>query len=120
MSRVVSAATVCYALAGCLVLSFSANDPAIKANLLSWNSVGTPLSTEDALARDLSNAATANRSFSHFSPWRFRMKTVLEKTSFRLIVKADLGPIPPPQSPRLTSRPMALNPTVSSSRPLRC
>lgn len=59
-------------------------------------------------------------SLAQFSPWRYRLKSVLEETDSRIIEEADLGPAPSPSRlirflpiECLTCRPLA-------TPPLRC
>jgi hypothetical protein len=59
-------------------------------------------------------------SISPFSPWRYRLKSVLQETDSRITQESDLGPMPLPD--RFYSS-MARTPRLDQSRPtipLRC
>ncbi len=59
-------------------------------------------------------------SVTSYSPWRSRLKSVLEETSPRIIVESDLGPLPSPSHfiPFVSS---GLSPSRRvATLPLRC
>jgi len=60
------------------------------------------------------------QSISPFSPWRYRLKSVLQETDSRIIQESDLGPVPLPGRFYASVVPTRRTVLSRTAIPLRC
>jgi hypothetical protein len=105
------------------LLLLSSNRDAAQADAQSANDRGVAVAVGDSSSSFLLlGSAQFPRPcrFSPYSPYRTRLKSVLEETDREIVGERDLGPVTPTKRPAACAKLQLVASRLSTVRPMRC